>query len=178
MSDSHTCGTPGVAPRSGLRRKGRPPSATGAPEPPRIRAGAHQARTSPLHPDCSADAKELRTDIPVMSSGFTEADAARRFEGKGLAGWRASSRSLTRRRTWRKRSGCPGKSACGFRPRLSSPLKGELGSNLNQPWAGRADDLPEVGAADVAVHRRRAIELGVVEDVECLKPQFHRMGFR
>ena len=56
------------------------------------------------------------------------------------------------------------------------PLEDELDGGLHQPWRSRGDYFSEGRAVDVAVHGSWSVELGVVEDIECLKAELKRLG--
>ena len=51
-----------------------------------------------------------------------------------------------------------------------------LGNQLHLPRSIRADDLPEVIAADVAVDRASAEELRVVKNIEGFGAELERLG--
>lgn len=48
---------------------------------------------------------------------------------------------------------------------------------LNQARSGRADYASEVGIVDFAIHRRRSVELRVVENIESFYPDIERLEF-
>jgi hypothetical protein len=56
------------------------------------------------------------------------------------------------------------------------PSEDNLCRQLDQARRGGADDVTERRTVDVAVHRAGSVELGVVEQVECLETQLE--GFR
>src|ERR1035438_6982786 len=53
----------------------------------------------------------------------------------------------------------------------------KLRRNLNQAGSGGADYAPEVRIVHFAIHRRRAVELRVVEDIESFYPDIERLEF-
>src|ERR1700733_2201672 len=56
-------------------------------------------------------------------------------------------------------------------------LEDELNRCLHQTGWGRADNLSERRAVDIAVHGCWSVELGVVEQVEPLEAELQRLGF-
>jgi hypothetical protein len=54
----------------------------------------------------------------------------------------------------------------------------KLRGHLNQPRRSCTDDAPEVRVVDFAIHRRRAIELRVVEEIERFGANVYRREFR
>ncbi len=58
----------------------------------------------------------------------------------------------------------------------NSALEAELQRQLHLPGRHGVDDLSEAGAADVAVDRGCAEELGMVKHVESLKAELHRFA--
>lgn len=56
-------------------------------------------------------------------------------------------------------------------------LEKEFGSQLKEPGRGCIHHLREGGTADIAIDGLRAEKLGMVEDVEALKPKLNRLRF-
>src|SRR5208282_2479196 len=60
----------------------------------------------------------------------------------------------------------------------STRSKAEFDRKLHEPGRCGADDLSEMGVIiHLPIYRRRPVELGMVEHVECLKPKFKRFRF-
>src|ERR1700683_3312659 len=97
-------------------------------------------------------------------------EVARRVRGGKWGGLGGVNRFCDGRKDQR-RLGCARRTAEGGCPHMGlargeAPLEDEFDGGLHQARTGGADYLAEGGAADVAVDRRGAEELRVVEDVE------------
>src|SRR5208282_2161766 len=55
-------------------------------------------------------------------------------------------------------------------------LEDQFDRSLHQPGSSRTHDVSERCAIDVAVHRSRSVELGVVENVKSLETELQRLG--